>query len=390
MTPRKKLQRRHPPATTRLPTDLVYQSIIKAIGDGFVVIDRRARITMVNPAFERMTGWTAPQAQGRHVADVLRAVDEQGRAIPNRARPFHDVLTKGRTVTTRLHDRPYFYRRKDGTPFQVAITVTPLKIGKAIIGTVNVFRDISTEATLDRQKSEFVSLASHELRTPLTIMRWSLDVLLKSSPTLTATQRQNLVNASDANQHMIDLVGTLLNVSRLELGTFRVDPRRQPLAPLLQIIVQRLEPLARQRDHDLRLVVAIDRPTVAVDPSVLTIIITNLVTNAIKYSPNNSPITLAVTLAASGLSLRVTDTGVGIPSAEQPHVFHRFFRGHTAQTKEPHGLGLGLYITRSAVEQSGGRISFRSRLRRGTTFVIRWPRRGMRRTALTATRPMVH
>jgi signal transduction histidine kinase len=195
---------------------------------------------------------------------------------------------------------------------------------------------------------------------------------------------------------MGDLVNALLNVSRIEMGTFMVEPIPSDLIQIMRSVLDELkltidnESLQVSESHD-------PLPNVLVDPKIMRIIYQNLLTNAVKYTPKDGKINIKHTLVNKGQTLNnhpaatdfvlitVADTGYGIPKAQQSHVFEKLFRADNIKERDPQGTGLGLYIVKSIIEQSGGAIWFKSQENKGTTFYVTLPVSGMKKKEGTKT-----
>lgn len=241
-------------------------------------------------------------------------------------------------------------------------------------------------ATLNRVKSEFVSMASHQLRTPLTAIKWYAKLLKKDGLTaLTPTQRRALHHMASANEKMIELVNDLLNVSRIEMGTLAVAREKIDLKLFVKEMIDEVGPLAAERRVTIRFVGG--AAVFETDKKLLEIIINNLLTNAIRYTPSRG--TVAVTALDKGKVVEVTvsDTGFGIPPEDQARIFSKFFRASNIVSKVPEGTGLGLFITKSIAQKLGGDVRFSSILNKGTNFIVTLPKyaknshRGGRRSA---------
>lgn len=353
------------------------EAMVMAVGEGLVVFDRFSKVVLANQAFERLTGWTAIEALGRSIDEVLPAVDERGQPIPSDRRPYQKVLTTGKTVTTRLDTAPFSYVAKDGRRFPAAVTVTPMVFGGKISGGVNVFRDITHEQDVDRAKTEFVSLASHELRTPLTIVRWSIDMLRKYTGPMSKAQRKYVQAIDRTGREMIDLVDALLNVSRIEMGTLMIEPVPTKLDELLKETLSGLRPVIDHKNISVTTSIAKSLPLVTLDPQLIRVAITNLLTNAVKYTPVGGAIRVGLHASDGRVTVSIKDTGYGIPVADRPKIFSKLFRAGNIKNYEPHGTGLGLYITKAVIEQSGGKIWFTANKPQGTTFSFELPVAGV-------------
>jgi signal transduction histidine kinase len=228
---------------------------------------------------------------------------------------------------------------------------------------------------LDRLKEEFVAIVTHELRTPLTSVAGYLDLALETDDDLPPLdeQREHCIGVARRNtQRLIDLVEDLLLVRGVEAG--REVLARVPVA-VSRLAAERLESVALMaRGKDLTLVdyIAPDL-VVEADERRLAQVIDNLLANAIKYTPPGGLVQLDLRSSPGGLELMVTDTGIGIPAADQPMLFDPFFRATNVSSSSSPGTGLGLSVTRLLVEALGGTIGFESTEGSGSCFTITMP-----------------
>ncbi len=227
-------------------------------------------------------------------------------------------------------------------------------------------------AELDRMKSDFVSMVSHELRTPLGLIKGYVGTLLRrDTPLDEATREEFLQVIDEETDRLTELVTNLLDMSRIEAGTLRVDRRPTPLARLLADCADRLR--AREPDRALYLDVPSGLPPVLADERRIAQVVDNLLTNAVRYSPEATPIVLGARAVDGGVEVRVVDQGIGIPADKQDQVFEKFFRADASDTRRFAGTGLGLTICRGIVEAHGGTIWVQSEPGRGSTFAFYIP-----------------
>ncbi len=241
----------------------------------------------------------------------------------------------------------------------------------------------TTEAVMTRQrteraKDEFLSIASHELKTPLTSLALSAQMIERMLRRNTiepvrleryvASIRQQISRASD-------LIGDLLDVSRLDLGASPLRIEAIDLPALVEAAAQRQrDTLPEGRIHEIE--VEVDRrvgSSVEGDEVRLDQVLTNLLSNAVKYSPNGAPIRLQISRENGSVRLRVVDRGLGVPSAERDSLFEPFSRTTAARKSGIEGTGLGLYISRRIVEAHGGTIRVDDTPGGGATFTVSLP-----------------
>lgn len=230
---------------------------------------------------------------------------------------------------------------------------------------------------LDRQKTEFLSIAAHQLRTPMSGIKWLLSMAVdgdfgKMSGEASTQLKQGLQNAD----RMIALINNLLDVTRIETKEFQYEFVPSALATILADIHENLTISAQSKALDIRMDVPTDLPEVVVDADKIAVALQNLIDNAIKYTPESGTITVAAAAHHEEVVITVADTGYGIPEAEQDRIFTKFYRGSNIQTVQADGSGLGLFMVHEIINQHGGDISFTSNEGKGTTFTISLPLSG--------------
>jgi len=249
-----------------------------------------------------------------------------------------------------------------------------------LIGYRGADKDITVQEEIDKAKSEFVSLASHQLRTPLTAISWYTEMLLAGDAgAINDNQKKYLSEVYDGNKRMIDLVNSLLNVSRIELGTFMVEPEPAHLEEMADSVIKELDHSIKERKLDFHKEYEASLPIINVDIKLTRMIFQNLLSNAVKYTPEGGKITLTIKKQDPNMLISVADTGYGIPKNQQSHIFSKLFRADNVMAKDTEGTGLGLYIIKSIVESSGGKIWFESEENKGTTFFVNLPLSGMQK-----------
>lgn len=235
------------------------------------------------------------------------------------------------------------------------------------------FQDISKEAEVDHMKTEFLSLASHQLRTPLTAIKWLSELLSDSASTMNQEQKDILAKIQKSNDHMIELVNSLLNVSRLEQGRITVEPQPTDLIKLLSDVLTETTPSIEKKKQKITTNLPEKPLNISIDPKLIRQVYLNLITNASKYSPDQSNIIITLTTKDKDILFSIADQGLGIPQKEQEKIFKKFFRASNAALRETDGNGLGLYLIKQIVEVSGGKIWFESTEGKGSTFYFTLP-----------------
>ena len=357
-----------------LKKNAIDEAILASIGDGLAVVDKEGKITYVNQAFEKMTGWKSEEILGRHVVEVIPRESEKGEVVQFNERILNRVLA-GEVVIADLTN-PFYYLRKNKSRFPASSIVTPIILEGEIIGVVETFRNITREKEIDKVKTEFVSLASHQLRTPLSTINWYTEMLLAGDAgKLNPEQEKYLDEVYRGSQRMVSLVNALLSVSRMDLGTFVLEPEPTDVVLLVQDTVNEQKFHLDQKKLTLTSSFEKNIPLIMADPKLVTMVVQNLLSNAVKYTPNKGKIRISLSVISEKkvLLLKISDTGYGIPRNQQSKIFSKLFRADNVREKDTEGTGLGLYIVKAIVDNSGGKVWFESEENKGTAFFVELP-----------------
>ena len=227
---------------------------------------------------------------------------------------------------------------------------------------------------LEHIKSDFITVASHMLRTPMSAIRWSLDLLLanKYGP-LNPKQREVIAEAYQHNKFLVKVVNTLLRVSRIEEKGITLQPKIQPLAPIITKVLDEYRPFAAAANCQVSFTPPKKIPNVIVDALQVEAVLNSLIDNAVRYTKQGQGhVTVSLYSSGAFVTCQIKDTGIGIPANQQHLVFTKFFRAKNAMRAQTDGLGLDLYIAQQIIEGSGGAITFQSSPT-GTIFQISLP-----------------
>lgn len=352
------------------------EALLANIGEGIIATNTQGVVLFANKATHEMLGWTTKEMVGRHLGDTVSIQDEMGGKLSAEKQLIHQALTTGKKLITTINT-PYYWLRRDGTRFPAAITVTPIRSGDETIGAIIIFRDFTKEKEVDKAKNEFVSLASHQLRTPLSIINWYSEMFSAGDAgKMTKKQEKYIYEIYHANERMIELVSALLNVSRLDLGTFIFEPEDINIVNIIQKSISEQKNTIEEKKLILKEIYPVDPVVLRIDPKIAMIIFQNLITNAIKYTPAAGTIEIEIIPRRSPehtILIRIADTGYGIPKAEHAKIFAKLYRATNVRTKDTEGTGLGLYLVRAVVHKLGGKIWFESEENKGSTFYVSLP-----------------
>lgn len=361
-----------------LKEKLLDEAMLTSIGDGIIATDNTGKIILINQAACTQLGWTKSAILSKSIYEAMPMLDSTGNLVKRTDRPMNKVLSHKKKVIT---SSTIYYRRKDGTKFPVRFIATPIILNKKLIGSIEVFQDITKEKEIDKAKSEFVSVASHQLRTPLTTIKWYLEEILAHKEKLDKKQTSYLNEVYAGSKRMVNLVNALLNASRLELGSVAIDVSKVDVTKIINLVLQDLHQQIKEKHITVSENYAKQLPLITADDKLLTIIIQNVLSNAVKYNKTNGKISITITHHKNEFLISVADTGYGIPQNQQAKIFSRMFRADNARNIEPDGTGLGLYIIKEIVDSVGGKIWFESKENVGTTMHISLPASGMHQKA---------
>lgn len=353
--------------------------VINSIAEGVVVTDPDGKIQLINPAAQQMLGWNKEDAMNLDYRSVIKIGDNKGQDLPDNASPIRQMLITNQSIMS----NDYSLTTHSGKKLLISLLVSP--VGDSASGATIVFRDITTEKQEERAKAEFISTASHEMRTPVAAIEGYLGLALNpATAVIDDKARAFLVKAHESTQHLGRLFQDLLTVSRSEDGRLAPKPTVVDIVAFTKEVVDGLMPKAQEKGLFLYF-----RPTSGggeegvknvspvyysyIDQDQLREVLNNLVDNAIKYTLKGN-ITIDVTGDTSNISVSVTDTGIGIPPEDVPHLFQKFYRVDNSDTREIGGTGLGLYISRRLIEANSGHIGVNSELGKGSIFFVTIPR----------------
>ena len=257
--------------------------------------------------------------------------------------------------------------------------------------------DVSRHKELSRAKTDFVNIASHQLRTPLSIIKWYLDYLISGDAgVVNDEQKKYLTEAYRGNERLIELVNGLLDVSRIDLGTFSIEPEMVDIKEIAERAFEKFNNLIKKNKLVIKKEIE-DMPKINLDSRLTEITFEHIISNSIKYTPAGGVIKIIIKKDAKNALIEISDTGCGIPLEQQPKIFTKLFRGENAKKMESVGTGLGLYVVKAIMDKSGGKVWFKSPSpelftqekivkaknnkecqERGTSFYLSIPLKGMK------------
>jgi len=361
--------------STSLADDLKkFKLAVENASDHIVITDAEGVILYANNAVERITGFSNEEVIGKKAGNSILWGGKMDI-------PFYKKLWKTIKKDKKVFTGEINNKRKNGEEYIALASISPvLDNNGEVVFFVGIERDVTQERLVDQAKTEFVSLASHQLRTPLSAINWYAEMLLNGDAgKLNAEQSQYVEEVYRGNQRMVELVNALLNVSRLELGTFTIEPTKEDLRVIADEAIKEIEIQMAQKKIQFKKKYPKSLPKIDLDKKLTFMIFQNLLSNATKYTPEGGKVNLEILEKDDVLRIEIKDTGMGIPKSQQSKIFTKLFRADNVRKTDTEGTGLGLYIIKKIVEQVGGKIWFDSAEDKGTTFIVELPAGGMKK-----------
>jgi two-component system phosphate regulon sensor histidine kinase PhoR len=338
------------PAAAR--ADPRFEQLLRSLRVGVMLVDGGGRIVMVNVAAEAIFSLEARNVVGRSPIEVI---------------PSFELDRRVRAALDGHGSRAQLSINLAGKPRVLTVAVLPVE---GADGALLIAADETRLHELEQMRSDFVSNVSHELRTPLSSINLMIETILSTDHDEEAL-RLFLPRVKQEVDRMVQLVEDLLDLTRVESGQFRLRSEDVDLADVAAHILETFEPRAAQAGIKLRFSGA--RAPLRGDPDRLAQVVVNLVDNALRNTPAGGTIDVDVQRSGEAVRLRVSDTGVGIPYSDLPHVFERFYVVDRSRTRGSSGTGLGLSIVKHIVEAHRGSATAQSELGYGATFTCEFP-----------------
>ncbi|WP_161878295.1 cell wall metabolism sensor histidine kinase WalK [Alkalibacterium sp. MB6] len=337
-------------------------SVLTHMTDGVIATDRRGKIIIINEMAQSMMGIDQDDALGQNLLSILK-VDE-------------DVTL--RTILEKQDDM-MLNGQEDGVPIVIRASFSLIQRESGFIsGIVCVLHDVTEQERIDEERKQFVSNVSHELRTPLTSMRSYIEALADGAWEDPELAPRFLEVTQKETDRMIRMIQDLLHLSRIDAGKSILDLEIVNMTEMVDHVLNRFEMLIHsteyeRKNYQIKKELLKEAVFVEVDPDRLLQVMDNIMNNAIKYSPDGGTITGRMQIRQQDVLVSITDEGMGIPQADLPKIFSRFYRVDRARSRAMGGSGLGLAISKEVIEQHGGKIWAESREGKGTTFNVLLP-----------------
>jgi two-component system phosphate regulon sensor histidine kinase PhoR len=344
--------------------DFSLRAVLGSMVEGVLVANRDLTIRLANDRLSKMFSLSGNPV-GRTVMEAFRN------------HVLHQMAKRtAETEAPQYAELPVDIREKDGfvaKQFQVTSVALRPPTREGIAGILLVFHDVTQVRSLEGVRKDFVANVSHELRTPLSIITGYLETLLEAPPDR-ATTKKFLATMHKHAERLNLLVDDLLELSRLETRRLPLNFQAIQLRTCVARALERSDSLINTVGATVQVDIPNEEPVVEADPVKLEQAIFNLLDNALKYGGKPGlKVWMSVKPSGSDLLLEVKDNGPGIPLADQPHIFERFYRVHKDRSRDAGGTGLGLSIVKHTIQAHGGTVSLDSAPGSGATFTIRLP-----------------
>ena len=353
--------------------------VIDNISDGITFIDANGIIHLFNPAAEQLLAWSEAETLQLNYKTIFRFVNSASQPISDAENPITRTLSSNKPQAS---DSFYLLTHSE-QKVSVSIKVTPITTqdGRMTIndGAIVVFRDITRERAEQNAQTDFISTASHEMRTPVAIIEGYLGMILNpETATIDNRARMYAQKAHDSVKRLGRLFQDLLDVTKADDHRIDNNPCLLDAKLVAKQVVQDFAGKAAAKGLTLQFNdaetgsshgerVLAPPAIICADLDQLNEILDNIIENAIKYTKQGG-VKVSVDVDSNRVRFTVTDTGIGIPEEDVPHLFQKFYRVDNSQTREIGGTGLGLYLIKRLADNIGGTIGVKSVYGQGSTF----------------------
>ncbi len=316
--------------------------IFKQMNEGFVLLDEKYKILSIN-------------AKAISLLGNMKQYDQ-----------FTDYLYYPEIINALEHNVP-----KQEVVIKINHNIYACYISRVNLGTTLLFVDITASKKAEKMRSEFFSNVSHELKTPMTSIRGYSDLLVQGLVQDETQKQKMLKKIQDEVNNMSRLINDILMLSRLENLSVEVEMLPIKMKPIVLEVLESYE--VEMSQHDIKVHTDFEDMTYIGNHQQIFTLLNNLIGNAIKYNKDHGEVNIDIEQQGDAMKIVVSDTGIGIPMADQSRVFERFYRVDKGRSKQRGGTGLGLAIVKHMVSNYKGTIELTSEINKGTTITIILP-----------------
>ncbi len=331
---------------------------LESMAEGVAVIDTRQKVILANSVLEKVLALRKDHANGRYFWEIFR--DPQINSMIEKSLK-EKVPVKGEDSLLL-------------TNFKFEIQVSPVFRGKDFLGAVAVFHDVTKLKELERMRTEFVANVSHELKTPLTSILGFVETLKEGAADDPEDRAKFLQIIEDHAMKLNHLIEELLFLSKIESESGALKKEALDLEKMLGDLMKLFGNALKAKQIAVRMEVSPSPFSFSAEPKSIEQAFSNLIDNAVKYNHHGGEIVIKASQEPAAVRIEIRDGGIGIPAADLPRIFERFYRVDKSRARESGGTGLGLSIVKHIVERHGGQVHAKSTPQKGSTFTVILPR----------------
>lgn len=336
------------------------RQILSSSTDPILITSRDVTIFYVNPAWEKLTGYSFNEVKGKS-PNILKS----GKTPRSIYRKMWQALSQNQSFTT----EEVIDKRKDGSLYQIHSSIFPVLKENNVAYYVQIHHDITKRKHIDEMKAQFLSVISHELKTPITVLKLFTQArIARAQKTGSVFLTSEELKGFDRElTRLTNLINDMLDSSRIETGRMHLNIEYVNLNELIESTLEN----ARELSKEHRIVFKdFQECMIFVDRERLKQVFLNLLTNAIKYSPQGTEIVIRTKKNKKNITVTVEDFGIGIHKNERKAIFDKFYQVEKHATT---GFGLGLYISSEIIKQHRGKMWVKSAVGKGSTFFFTLP-----------------
>lgn len=361
------------PASAANVNQIRTQAVLNSLDEGVILTGQNDEVIYINRKARTLFGLQNWDYHSKSITQVFEQIKQYNSPTPQDK--LNQILSQVIGTNSLIADS-FLVQFNAPVLLYIRYYTAPIHDDRqGFLGRVWKFTDQTGVVTLDKAKSDFISIASHQLRTPMTSITGYLDMTINGDfGEVPPNLHEPLQALQMASLRMRDLINDLLNTSRLENGKTSVNLQTFDLLKLVEAETQSQIVTATQKQMHVHLLALASATIITADVNLTREAFKNYLSNAIKYGSTTTTVEVKLESIGEFIRVSVTDHGIGIPAASQPHVFAKMYRADNAINGNFEGTGLGLFYVKQVIEMQGGQVGFNSQLGIGSTFWFTLPR----------------